>query len=189
MTAARSVARCILDGANNVRLLYARRSRADPQHVTEGNLREMEWLMEIDPTHVQRVLVVDDDLNLLATMAEGLRLRGQFEVVVASDGASGLQRFFEVQPDCVVVDIRMPGLNGYQFVRAMRGDPATAQTPLVILSALVQEHEQLAGLLSGADAYLIKPVKIVDLVQAIERAINMTAEERGRGLKRLSEEG
>jgi len=149
----------------------------------------MEWLMEIDPTHVQRVLVVDDDLNLLATMAEGLRLRGQFEVVVASDGASGLQRFFEVQPDCVVVDIRMPGLNGYQFVRAMRGDPATAQTPLVILSALVQEHEQLAGLLSGADAYLIKPVKIVDLVQAIERAINMTAEERGRGLKRLSEEG
>ncbi len=120
-------------------------------------------------------------------MAEGLRLSGQFEVIVASDGAAGLQRFFEVLPDCAVVDIRMPGLNGYQFVRALRGDPATAQTPLVILSALVQDHEQLAGLLSGADSYLTKPVKILDLVRAIGRALNLTAEERQRAFQDLSD--
>jgi CheY-like chemotaxis protein len=145
--------------------------------------------MESEPTHMRRVLVVDDDPDLLATMAEGLRLRGPFEVMVASDGATGLRLFFEVQPDCVVADIRMPGLNGYQFVRVLRGDPATAQTPLVILSALVQEHEQLVGLLSGADAYLTKPVRIVDLVQAIERAMKLTAQERRRALQDLSGEG
>src|SRR5262245_30043002 len=151
----------------------------------------MEWPVETEtePTQVRQVLVVDDDPYLLATLAEGLRLRGQFEVIVASDGVTGLQRFFEMRPVCVVVDIRMPGLNGYQFVRALRGDPATAQTPLVILSALVQEHEQLAGLLTGADAYLIKPVKIVDLVQAIERAVNLAAEERRRALQGRAEEG
>ncbi len=143
--------------------------------------------MESESARLKRVLVVDDDPALLATLAEGLRLSGQFEVIVASDGAAGLQRFFEVLPDCAVVDIRMPGLNGYQFVRALRGDPATAQTPLVILSALVQDHEQLAGLLSGADSYLTKPVKILDLVRAIGRALNLTAEERQRAFQDLSD--
>jgi DNA-binding response OmpR family regulator len=135
---------------------------------------------------VKRVLVVDDDPTLLVTLAEGLRLSGQFEVFVAGDGATGLQRFFEVFPDCAVVDVRMPGLNGYQFVRALRGDAATAQTPLVILSALIQDHEQLAGLLCGADAYLTKPVKIVDLVRAIQRAVSLTTEERQRAFRDLS---
>jgi CheY-like chemotaxis protein len=121
-------------------------------------------------------------------LAEGLRLGGQFEVIVASDGAAGLQRFIEVLPDCAVVDVRMPGISGYQFVRALRGDPSTAQTPLVILSALIQDHEQLAGLLSGADAYLTKPVKIVDLIRAIQRAVNLTFEERHRAFKDLSEQ-
>ena len=74
----------------------------------------------------------------------------------------------------------MPGLNGYQFVRALRGDPATAQTPIVVLSALVRDQEQLAGLLTGADAYLIKPVKLKDLVQAIHRSVKLTSEDRLR---------
>ncbi|HEV8192452.1 MAG TPA: response regulator [Ktedonobacterales bacterium] len=142
--------------------------------------------MDSDSRRVKRLLVVDDDPALLVTLAEGLRLSGHFEVFVANDGATGLQHFFEVFPDCVVVDVRMPGLNGYQFVRALRGDPTTAQTPLVILSALIQDHEQLAGLLSGADAYLTKPVKIVDLVRAIQRTVNLTVEERQRAFQDLS---
>jgi CheY-like chemotaxis protein len=111
---------------------------------------------------------------------------GGYDTVAASDGAAGLERFFAVSPDCVVVDVRMPGINGYQFVRALRGDPETAQTPVIILSALVRDHEQFAGLLTGADAYLTKPVKIVDLVQTIDRAVRMSAEERRQHARRLS---
>ena len=138
-----------------------------------------------DPEHTtgptrRKVLVVDDDPALLATVVESLAARGGFEAIAASDGPSGLERFFEARPDCVVVDIRMPGLNGYQFIRALRGDPETSQTPLVVLSALVEDHQQLAGMLTGADAYLIKPVKIVDLVQAVERAMRLSAEDRRR---------
>jgi CheY-like chemotaxis protein len=144
--------------------------------------------LENESTQVKRVLVVDDDPALLATLAEGLRLGGKFEVIVASNGATGLERFAEAMPDCAVVDVRMPGINGYQFVRTLRGDPATAQTPLVVLSALIQDHEQLAGLLSGADVYLTKPVKIVDLVRAIQRAVNLTVDERHRALQELSEQ-
>jgi CheY-like chemotaxis protein len=135
----------------------------------------------------RRVLVIDDDPALLVAIADGLEIVGGYEVVFASDGASGLERFVTANPDCVVVDVRMPGLNGYQFVRALRGDPETAQTPIVVLSALVQDHEQLAGLLTGADAYLTKPVKIVDLVKTINHAVQLTSDERQRRVRELTE--
>jgi CheY-like chemotaxis protein len=134
----------------------------------------------------RRVLVVDDDPALLTAVVDGLELMGGYEVVAAGEGASGLEQFFAWAPDCVVVDVRMPGLNGYQFVRALRGDPATAQAPIIVLSALVQDHEQLAGLLTGADAYLTKPVKIALLVQTIDHALGLTAEERRQRDWRLS---
>jgi CheY-like chemotaxis protein len=135
----------------------------------------------------QRVLLIDDDPKLVTAITTGLTLAGGYEVVAAGDGALGFERFFAVQPDCVVVDVRMPGLDGYQFVRALRGDPATAQTPIIVLSALVQEHEQLAGLLTGADAYLTKPVTIATLVQAIQTALQLSATERWRSAQQLAE--
>jgi CheY-like chemotaxis protein len=138
-------------------------------------------------TPSRRVLVIDDDPALLQAISDGLELVGGYEVISVSDGASGLECFFAAQPDCVVVDVRMPGLNGYQFVRALRGDPETAQTPVIVLSALIQDHEQLAGLLTGADAYLTKPVKIVDLVMTIDQAVSLTEEERRRRAYELAD--
>src|SRR5579885_2176701 len=125
-----------------------------------------------------RVLVVDDDPGVIAVLRDGLRLVGGYEVLIARDGAHGLESVFETAPDCVVVDVRMPGLNGYQFVRALRGDPATMETPIIVLSALAQDRDELAGMLAGADTYLFKPVKIADLLAAIEKAMMLTADKR-----------
>jgi len=136
----------------------------------------------------RKVLVIDDDPAVVATLADGLQLVGDYEVIVATDGADGLQRFFATLPDCVVVDVRMPRLNGYQFVRAMRGDPDTAEIPIIILSALVQDHEQLAGFLSGADVYLLKPVEITELIAAIETALSRTTAQRAEQMRLLAEE-
>ena len=116
---------------------------------------------------VTKVLVIDDDPSLLTTLSESLDILGGFQVATATDGAQGLEQVEIVQPDCIIVDIRMPGLNGYQFVRALRGDSATAAISIIVLSALVQDNEQFAGMLTGADAYLLKPVKIADLVSQI----------------------
>ena len=125
-----------------------------------------------------RVLVVDDDPDLLATIKQGLQLLGGYEVAVADQGIAGLEVFFSMPIDCMVVDLRMPGLNGYQLIRALRGDSRTAQTPIVVLSALAQEEVEVIGLLSGADAYLYKPVDLQTLIDTIERALSLTAEQR-----------
>jgi CheY-like chemotaxis protein len=136
----------------------------------------------------QRVLVVDDDPGLIALITDGLTLIGGHEVVAATDGVTGLERFFEVRPDCVVVDVHMPGLNGYQFVRALRGDPETAHTPIIVLSAMAQERDTLAGMLSGADAYLYKPVKMAELLETIDHALRLTVAERWERQRHLASE-
>jgi two-component system alkaline phosphatase synthesis response regulator PhoP len=134
------------------------------------------------------VLVVDDNPDLCAFVAESLRKLGDFTVVTAEDGIQGLERYFAVRPDCVVIDVLMPGLDGYQLIHALRGDPDSSSTPLVILSAMEAERYQLAGLLSGVDEYLVKPVGPLDLVRTIEQVIARSAEERRRRLRVLLDE-
>ena len=131
------------------------------------------------------VLVVDDSDDLRGLMAESLRKLGGFTVVTAEDGIVGLERYFEVQPDCIVIDVRMPGLDGYQLVRALRGDPTSAATPLVILSAMVQDRDKLAGFFAGADEYLVKPVSPLELVQTIRRVLERTEADRRQRFRAL----
>src|ERR1051326_6436284 len=105
------------------------------------------------------VLIVDDNPLLLQFMQDALQELGDFNVVTATNGIDGLEQYYLIHPACVVIDVKMPGLNGYQLVRALRGDPETSQTPLILLTALAQDMEQLAGLAAGADQYLRKPVE------------------------------
>lgn len=137
----------------------------------------------------RQVLVVDDDPHLIALLRDGLELAGGYRVEVATDGAAGLERCLTSLPACVVVDVRLPALNGYQFVRALRGDPATADVPIVVLSALVQDRERLAGLLAGADAYLFKPITIADLVATIQDTASLTAHQRSERRRLLTGDG
>lgn len=135
------------------------------------------------------VLVVDDNSELLASVSFALRTLGGFRVEVAADGAEGLAKASEIQPDCVVIDVKMPEIDGIQLVRALRGDPATARIPLIILSALVQETDQALGMYAGADVYLTKPTKPQVLIECIRRAIALSEEERARRLRDLAAAG
>lgn len=133
------------------------------------------------------VLVVDDDLELLQLLTDGLELLGHFSVVQATNGDEGLEQFFEVRPDCMIIDVKMPGLDGYQLVRALRGDAESASIPLILLTALAQEKNQFAGLALGADQYLIKPVSPSELVAAVQRAVTISAQERSERMLSLLE--
>jgi two-component system alkaline phosphatase synthesis response regulator PhoP len=131
------------------------------------------------------VLVVDDDHDLLQLLTDGLELIGHFNVIPASNGIEGLEQFFEVHPDCMIIDVKMPGLDGYQLVRALRGDAESAETPIIMLTALAQEQQQFAGLALGADQYLVKPVTPRELVEAVRRAVMIGEKERHVRMEQL----
>ncbi|MEO7000826.1 MAG: response regulator [Ktedonobacterales bacterium] len=136
------------------------------------------------------VVIVDDNPDLLMSLTFALTTRQspRFRIVTADNGIDGLEKVYTLQPHCVVIDVRMPGLEGTQVVHALRGDPATATIPLIILSALVQEKDLLRGMYAGADEYLTKPTTPDALICAIERVISLSASERFTRLKSLVEQ-
>ena len=133
------------------------------------------------------VVIVDDNLQLLDLIAKSLSLLGNYRVMTADNGVAGLELVMLHQPQCVVIDVLMPGLDGYQLVRAIRGDPATAEIPLVILTAMVQDRDRFTGMAAGTDLYLAKPIEPLDLVAAIQQAVQTGQEDRHRRLQELAE--
>ncbi len=141
------------------------------------------------PSQAITVLVVDDNPELLSVFINGLPLVGNFTVFTAEDGAQGLEACYTHHPDCVVIDIKMPEMDGQQLVRVLRGDPVTANIPLIILTALPQDHAEFASFASGTDVFVMKPLVPRELAQAIYLALTVDADERAKRLRLLVEEG
>ncbi len=135
-----------------------------------------------------KILLIDDDPDLLPSMVVLLTELTDFTVVSARNGLEGLEKAISEQPDCLVVDVRMPELNGYQLVQVLRGDPATNHLPIIMLTALVQDRDQFIGLAVGADRYLTKPVDAMDLIDAINTAIQRSVEDRYQQMLDLDEQ-
>jgi DNA-binding response OmpR family regulator len=136
----------------------------------------------------RKVLVIDDNPTIVELIRHAVGMMGKYDVIVAYDGAQGLERFYAEQPDCVIVDVKMPRMDGYQVVRCIRGDTSTAHTPLIILSALSGDDEQLIGVLSGVDEYVAKPFRPSILYATLERVMRITPQERAERIERLAAE-
>ncbi|WP_399477741.1 response regulator transcription factor [Streptomyces sp. TRM68367] len=108
-----------------------------------------------------RVLVVDDDAAIRRSLERGLRLNG-FSVVLADSGRAALEAVGAGSPDVVVLDISMPGLSGIDVCRTLRGDDN--DVPVLMLSALDEVSDRVAGLQAGGDDYLVKPFALQELV-------------------------
>ncbi|MEO7019365.1 MAG: response regulator [Ktedonobacteraceae bacterium] len=134
---------------------------------------------------MKKVLVIDDNPTIVELIKYAMNLQGAYQVVVAYDGAQGLERIYAEQPDCVIIDVKMPRLDGYQLVRCLRGDVRTMNIPLLILSALTRTEDKMTGMLSGVDEYLTKPFKPSALHAAIERVLQLTPMDRQRRMDQL----
>jgi len=116
---------------------------------------------------VSRILAVDDEPHILKLVAFSLKAGG-FEVLEASDGLSAIEIAQAEQPDLILMDVMMPVLDGYEACRRLKDNPATANIPVIMLTAKTQLAEQSAGLDSGAARYICKPFTPKDLVAQVQ---------------------
>src|SRR3984885_924234 len=129
-----------------------------------------------------RVLVVDDILSNVKLLEAKLTAE-YFEVVSAINGLECLARIDEAIPDIVLLDVMMPGMDGFEVCRRIKGNPKTAHVPVVMVTALDQPSDRVAGLEAGADDFLTKPVDDAALfarVRSLVRLKMMTDELRMR---------
>ncbi len=113
------------------------------------------------------ILVIEDDRVQRVLTAGALQAAGH-EVLEAVDGETGLQAARTRRPDLILCDVMMPGMNGYEIVTALRKeDPAIADTPVIMLTALNQRAHMRIGMVSGADDYLTKPFSLQELIEAV----------------------
>lgn len=116
------------------------------------------------------ILVADDEPDIRHLASLRLKEAGH-DVIEAIDGEEALRLARERAPDLFLLDVMMPGLNGYEVTEAIRADAALAATPVILLTARVEEEDLASGYASGADDYVRKPFKAADLHEVVERAL------------------
>jgi len=116
------------------------------------------------------VLIADDDPEILTLLSIRLSKKG-YKVLEAADGLQTLQVARAQRPDLVLLDVMMPGKNGWEVAREMRNDPALADIGIVMLTAIGEKVNEMTSPLYGADDFVDKPFDFSDLEQKISRVI------------------
>lgn len=120
---------------------------------------------------MKKILVVDDEIG--ARTLIGIMLdRGGFEVLKASDAHEALTVLDQEQPDLIILDIMMPGMNGFDLCRKIRDKPHYNELPILILSARGDAESVMRGMDAGASDYLPKPILHHDLVSKVRRLLD-----------------
>lgn len=125
----------------------------------------------------RRILLAEDDDDVGRYVELSLAVEG-FEIHRAVDGMAAVTKAIEVQPDLVLLDIGMPGMDGVSVCQELRRDPRTSALPIIMLTARVQQLDKVNGLDAGADDYVTKPFDPAELVARIEAALRRTQQLR-----------
>ena len=116
---------------------------------------------------IQKVLVVDDSKTELMFMTDLLQKNG-FAVKTAENAEDAFRRLAEEKPDLILMDVVMPGQNGFQLTRAITRDPLYADVPIIMCTSKNQETDRVWGMRQGASDYVVKPVDANDLLAKIQ---------------------
>jgi CheY-like chemotaxis protein len=117
-----------------------------------------------------KVLIVDDDDDTRAVIASMLERDGLI-ALHAGDGETALRVIAETEVDAVILDVMMPDHSGYEICQRLREDDRGRHLPVIMLTALSSLHAEVSGILSGADAYLVKPVRRKDLMDRVREML------------------
>jgi len=116
------------------------------------------------------ILIVDDsptEVHVFKTILE----RNQIEVSVATNGDEGIAKAIEILPDCILMDVVMPGKNGFQATRDLSRNAATANIPVIIITTKDQETDKIWGMRQGAKDYIVKPANEAELIERINKVL------------------
>ncbi len=118
------------------------------------------------------VLVVDDSTMVRVILAECLESSG-FEIIEAIDGVEAIEQIQTHCPDLVITDIVMPRMNGYELCRWIKSDPRTKAIPVMMCTVKDEDFDRYWGLKQGADAYITKPYRPLEIVYAVKHLLEM----------------
>ncbi len=119
----------------------------------------------------KKILVADDEPDVLFMTAFSLRTVGGFEVIEARNGLEAVEKAQQEQPDLIVLDIKMPRMNGYEACRRLKEIEELANTPIIFLSAKGQRQEIEEGLNAGAADYILKPFAPEELISKVKKML------------------
>lgn len=119
-----------------------------------------------------RVLIVDDEPDMVEALTITFSLQQQWTVLSALDGETAIDRFFEESPDLVILDIALPGMDGYEVLRRIR---RVSEVPVVMLTVKGEDMDKVKGLELGADDYVVKPPSSLELLARVNAVLRRTA--------------
>jgi len=119
------------------------------------------------------ILIIDDDDIVARTVERSLRSE-EYKITIANSGVDGLKTARRSIPELVILDVIMPGMDGYTVCREMRADPALANVPVLFLTAKVKDEDRITGFTVGADDYLCKPFNIDELILRVRAILRRT---------------
>ncbi len=125
----------------------------------------------------KKILAVDDEKHIVRLVQINLEKEG-YEVVTANNGREALDKVASERPDLIVMDVMMPEMDGLEALQTLKSNPATAEIPVIMLTAKAQDADVFRGWQSGADLYLTKPFNPMELLTFVRRIFQNQAEEK-----------
>lgn len=122
-------------------------------------------------TTARKILVVDDEVDAARMLQIGLE-QGGYQVITAQDGTEALAMVAATPPDLILLDVKMPGMNGLQVLDRLKGDVATQHIPVVILTAAAEYQDMQRGWEHGSDLYLTKPICAIELTSYMQTLLS-----------------
>ncbi len=116
------------------------------------------------------ILIIDDSPTEVHVF-KNMLLNNDIEVSVAKNGEEGIEKAIKIRPDCILMDVVMPGKNGFQATRDLSRNPATSTIPVIIITTKDQETDKIWGMRQGAKDYIVKPTDERNLIQRINKVL------------------
>src|SRR4030066_171841 len=125
---------------------------------------------------MSQILIIDDEQDILDLLSYNLKKEG-FSILTAKDGISGKEAARNSNPDLIILDLMLPGIDGLELCRMLKKDHKTALTPIIMLTARGQETDKITGLETGADDYVTKPFSVREIPARAKAFLRRTRKE------------